>query len=150
MIVFIEGDIFDAPIDQILVHQVNCQGRMGRGIAKTIKEKYPLVYESYVHICDSHSIKELMGKLLISKDGNRIIGNLFAQKYYGTDRRHTDYEAMATCLEKLSAYAKENKMVIAIPHGIGCNNAGGNWNIVLTMIQEICVDVDVYIYNKGE
>lgn len=148
MIIFLEGDIFDAPMDQIVAHQVNCQGRMGRGIAKDIKNKYPSVYENYVKICDSASIRELIGKILICKDEDRLIANLFAQKYYGIDRRHTDYEAVASCLEKLSDYALDNKLDIAIPYGMGCNNAGGNWNIIYTMIQEICVDVDVYIYKK--
>ena len=39
-------------------------------------------------------------------------------------------------------------MSIALPYGIGCNNAGGNWNIVKTMIEEYLVDLDVYIYDN--
>ena len=32
------GNLLDAPVDYIC-HQVNCQGRMGSGIAKQIKAK---------------------------------------------------------------------------------------------------------------
>ena len=41
------GDLLDAPVDYIC-HQVNCQGRMGSGIAKQIKERWPVVYEGYM------------------------------------------------------------------------------------------------------
>ena len=33
--------------ERIIVHQVNCRGVMGAGIAKQIKEKWPDVYTSY-------------------------------------------------------------------------------------------------------
>ena len=36
---------------QVIVHQVNCQGRMGSGVAKAIKEKFPNVYTAYKKHC---------------------------------------------------------------------------------------------------
>ena len=38
----IYGDIFLSNADAIL-HQVNCQGVMGSGVAKQVREKYPIV-----------------------------------------------------------------------------------------------------------
>ena len=47
MAVYFEiGNLLDAPVDYIC-HQVNCQGRMGSGIAKQIKKRWPRVYEVY-------------------------------------------------------------------------------------------------------
>lgn len=40
MIKHIKGDIFQSSADVIL-HQVNCQGVMGSGVAKQVREKYP-------------------------------------------------------------------------------------------------------------
>lgn len=40
MIKHIKGDIFQSGADVIL-HQVNCQGVMGSGVAKQVREKYP-------------------------------------------------------------------------------------------------------------
>jgi len=31
----------------IIAHQVNCQGKMGAGLALKIRKKYPQVYEYY-------------------------------------------------------------------------------------------------------
>lgn len=41
------GNLLDAPVDYIC-HQVNCQGRMASGIAKRIRERWPVVYDAYV------------------------------------------------------------------------------------------------------
>ena len=46
-IVFKNGDMFSSTAN-ILCHQVNCMGRMGSGIAKTVREKFPNVYEAYM------------------------------------------------------------------------------------------------------
>lgn len=42
----IDGDLFTTNA-QIICHQVNCQGKMGSGVAKQVREKYPHVYEEY-------------------------------------------------------------------------------------------------------
>ena len=51
MVVYKECDIFDSGAD-IICHQVNCQGVMGSGLAKQIRERYPIVYEEYKKWCD--------------------------------------------------------------------------------------------------
>ena len=49
-IVFKNGDMFtsDAPY---LCHQVNCMGKMGSGIARTVREKFPNAYHDYMTLC---------------------------------------------------------------------------------------------------
>lgn len=42
----IDGDLFTTNA-KIICHQVNCQGKMGSGVAKQVREKYPHVYEEY-------------------------------------------------------------------------------------------------------
>ena len=34
-----------------LLNEVNCQGKMGSGVAKAIRDKYPKVYETYLNTC---------------------------------------------------------------------------------------------------
>ena len=46
-----KGDLLKALEDGKIayaIHQVNCQGRMGSGIAKSIRAKYPIVYDNYM------------------------------------------------------------------------------------------------------
>ena len=45
----VKGSLLDADVDYYC-HQVNCQGRMGSGIAKAIKEKWPVVYSEYPEV----------------------------------------------------------------------------------------------------
>ena len=42
------GNLLESDMDYIC-HQVNCQGRMASGIAKSIREKWPEVYEAYMN-----------------------------------------------------------------------------------------------------
>ena len=46
----IDDNIFNCT-ENISVHQTNCQGVMGHGIALQIKNKYPEVFNAYYHYC---------------------------------------------------------------------------------------------------
>lgn len=48
-----EGNVFDSDAD-IICHQVNCQGVMGSGVAKEVRERFPNVYEQYHELCELH------------------------------------------------------------------------------------------------
>ena len=49
-ITWIVGNILDAKADAIL-HQTNCKGVMGAGLALQIRNKYPDVYAKYRILC---------------------------------------------------------------------------------------------------
>ena len=46
-----DGDIFKGD-ETFKVHQVNCKGAMGAGIARQVRNDYPEVYDSYKNACD--------------------------------------------------------------------------------------------------
>lgn len=158
---YVKGDVFESGADAIL-HQVNCQGVMGGGIAKQVKDKYPRVFESYKFICDSDKILRLWkygneydGKSLLlgnaqichtygGKGDAPLIVNLFAQFDFGYGECHTDYDALRKCLEDVNYKLAGKK--IAIPYKMSCGLAGGDWNIVSKMIEETLTDCDVTIY----
>lgn len=136
-IVFKNGDMFSSNAD-ILCHQVNCMGRMGSGIAKTVREKFPNVYEEYMALCHSDGMTPdtLLGATQFVKCGTQVIANLFAQRNYGYDgRQYTDYKAFRRCLQYIRGYATAGSS-IAFPHGIGCGLGGAKWEIIVAMIQE--------------
>lgn len=131
----IEANILTAKED-IIVHQVNCLGVMGAGLALQIKRKYPLVYDKYKIACINNESKDLLGKIqMIKVDNNKIICNLFGQLNYGRNKIQTDYEAINKCYDKLYRYAKLNNLTVAIPYNIGCGLAGGDWAKVLNIIE---------------
>lgn len=149
MIKIIEGNILDAK-ENVICHQVNCMGVMGSGLAKQIRNKYPQVYPSYLAYCKdckNNDPKTLLGafQTIICSDG-KIIVNLFGQLGYGRDKQYTNYKALRESLEGILTIAKEFNDTIALPYNLGCGLAGGDWNIVYKIIEEVFVDYDVTIY----
>ena len=154
MIKHIKCDIFESGADVIL-HQVNCQGVMGSGIAKQVRERYPMVFTQYKEFCNKHSYDAsfLLGLAQCVKVGeNNYIVNLFAQDNFGYDGKcYTNYRALQQCLESVRDYVIFNGKTIAIPYLMACHRGGGDWNTVYKMIEEIFEDHNVLIceYNGG-
>lgn len=150
MIKHIKGDIFQSGADVIL-HQVNCQGVMGSGVAKQVKEKYPAVYEAYKELCSQDEPKNLLGIAQpVQANESTVIINIFAQEKFGYDGNcYTDYDALRKGFETVR-YNNKNES-IAIPYLMGCHRGGGDWSVVSKMIEEVFADCDVtlYEYNGG-
>ena len=154
MIKIVEGNLLESDVD-IIVHQVNCRGVMGAGVAKQIREKFPNTYLQYHHLCRRYNFTKLIGHNLYTSenlDGKRIIiANIFGQNEVGTGRQQTDYEALDSCFARLAQAANDlqarglpNK--IGIPYNIGCGLGGGDWHIVYEIIQKHMSNLDVEIY----
>lgn len=165
MVNFCKGNLLDADVEYIC-HQVNCQGRMGSGIAKSIRERWPVVYDEYrakfdemeeklIEVCGSWESQVdvsdvLLGDVQLVRVGdNKTVVNLFAQQYYGYDgKRYTSYDGFWTCLGKIRETVPAGS-TIGFPDHIGCGLGGANWEVILTMIEEALNDYEVYIYKLG-
>lgn len=130
----------------IICHQVNLQGKMGKGIALEIRNKWPTVYESYLEALNQNKVK--LGSVQGVQVANQlVVANIFAQFNYGNDIRHINYEALAVALESLANVTKETSL-IHIPYNMGCVNAGGCWRIVYEIIRESLKTRNVIICKK--
>ena len=142
----INGDAVTAVIDNeidFLLHVANCQGKMGSGIALTIKQKIPSAYEAYKKFEEDNGLT--LGTL--SSDGTVI--NLHAQEFYGYDgKRYLDYEALARSLEIVKNVIDKNEKTykIGLPFKMGCDRAGGSWDIVSSMISHYLSDHEILVY----
>lgn len=165
---------FDSGEVNVMVQCVNCQGVMGGGLAKAIRDKYPFVYEEYRKFYekakDSHD--GLLGKIqnidfsfydyINDTDWNGDIGrfpdkhiiNVFGQEYYGMEKRQVNYGALGQAFTAL-AYGltqlgedalQEDYDVVGFPYLFGCGLAGGDWNVVLEMIEFHFREFNVRIY----
>ena len=146
-IIYKIGNLLDAQTD-VIAHQVNCQGVMGSGVAKQIKEKWPKVFEEYKKYCyEIWAHQVLSSCLLVSIDNKQYIANLFGQARYGRDgKRYTDYEALYKSLERLVAQMISNdKKSVAFPYKMSSDRGGADWNIVLAMIESVFKDTDITI-----
>ena len=148
----VDENIFNCA-ENIIVHQTNCQGIMGHGIALQVKQKYPEVYNAYHHYCKTNLPSNLLGTCLIcqANDG-KYIANLFGQLNYGKCLQ-TDYEKFKSGLVEIHDFAKEHNLSVAIPYKIGCGLAHGDWNIVYNIINEVFSDdvqMNIYRLEKNE
>ena len=118
MINVIKGNLLDSDCDYIC-HQVNCQGKMNSGVAKAIREKWPVVYKEYQNwynywcqkVLDDYGGCEnypnpsevILGRILMVKvNNNQTVINMAAQQYYGYDgMRYTSYDAFWMCLGEI-------------------------------------------------
>ena len=131
----------------VILHGCNCQATMGAGIAKTIKDRWPEVYEFDKNTYDAGMAKlgrfgSVVVKTRTEKD--LIVVNCYTQEFPGGSIRPVNYEAIASCFEKVNEKFKGMDFKIGIPL-IGCGLAGGNWNIVKTMAQELMPDLKVTV-----
>ena len=90
---FVSGDIFDnVHAAQALAHGCNCQGSMAAGIAKTIRARYPEMYEEYRIRCKAEPRQFNLGDCWLWKaDKQPSVFNLGTQE--GFWRARASYEA---------------------------------------------------------
>lgn len=146
MIHYINANLLDSDCN-FICHQVNCQGKMGSGVAKQIRDRWPEVYSNYARVANS----KMLGKvqILYIEDANiprQCVVNMFSQENYGYDgARYTSYDAFWNCLNELKNEIPKGATV-AFPYKIGCGLGGANWEIIEKMIDIVFKDYGVFIY----
>lgn len=129
----------------IIIHGVNCQGKMGSGVAKAISDKWPAVKEEYLR---SHDI---------TFSGNRIdripcqlgdveyieansindiyVVNCYTQEFYGYDgKKYADLSAIRTCIDMVCRIYGYDRNIFSPK--IGCGLGGLDWETEVKPIYE--------------
>lgn len=147
----VSGNLLEAT-ENIIVHQANCQSKMGSGIAKQIRNKWNNVYKAYLDYSNVFSDIGLLGDVLfvsVNETKDKIVANLYGQLKYGYDgKRYTNYEAIYSGLEQIRDYAIKNDYSVAIPFKLGSDRGGADWSVIYGMIESVFKDseIDVTIY----
>jgi O-acetyl-ADP-ribose deacetylase (regulator of RNase III) len=141
---YAKGNIFDNVLRGVIVHQVNCQGVMGSGIAKEIRERWPVVFQSYHSKCKdpkcygSNRGANLLGQTQwVAVEQDLWIVNLFGQQFYGRDgRRYTSYDALDEGFKSIARDLSDRGFGPEDVHHpyIGCGLGGGVWPVVEAII----------------
>lgn len=140
MIQIIHKDLLKSNCN-FIVHQVNCQGKMGKGLALQVAKRFPHVAHCYKDkvACAKENHISLLGQIqvvsIVGKD-NQYIVNLFGQNNYGNGT-HTDLTALRRGLLKVRTIAEPYGLSVAIPYGIGCGLGGEKWENVYPIIEDI-------------
>lgn len=131
----------------VILHGCNCFCTMGAGIAKYLKQNYPLVYT--VDKNTAYGDRKKLGTISIAGiHGNFHIVNCYTQYDYRRNKSKTapvDYQAIEKCFGHI-AYLY-NGWEIRSPM-IGCGLAGGDWNIVKPLFEKTLGRQNLIIYFK--
>ena len=174
MVKIVDGNLFDSKAN-FIVHQTNCEGVMGSGVARQVAEKYPHVekeYRKYLRYCSKNDIEplgtvqyvptEVWALTMIDtiKNNNimdfdinyQYIVNLFGQNTYG-EGLQTDLNAMKMAFINIREKAKAIGATVAMPYRIGSYRGGAKWEDVYAIIKNVFdksnVDVEIWRYDLG-
>lgn len=117
-----------------IAHGCNCFCTMGSGIAVPISAAFHDVRKADNRTKEGDASKLGSFSIATQPDGFRVY-NLYTQFEYGTEKRHVNYEAIASCFEKMNDYLMRWENVL-IPQ-IGAGLAGGDWEIIRTIIHRV-------------
>lgn len=139
------GNLIEAP-EFVIAHQVNCQSAMGSGVALAIKNMYPKHYADYMK--DKRTPEQKLGTILFTYNikPQKFIYGLYGQLHYSNRSVcNTDYNALESSLKYMICDANSQGQVddFALPWGIGCGLAGGDWKIVKNILTNISNEYSV-------
>ena len=116
---------------------------MGGGIAYAIWNKLLTTKnrKSYEDFCRKYGKKALgYVQFLLLKD-DLIVANCFSQNGFDepdVTGNITNYEAMRKCFVQVRDLAlQQNLTLVFIPYGMGCGIAGGKWDKVRGIIEDV-------------
>lgn len=156
MIYYHKGDLFkyvqDYPGYVLIPHVCNNIGGWGLGFVVALskwcktpervyrsQKNYPLGHNIYAR-CDKHP-KPIWVVNMVAQSGTVSLDN----------PRPLNYEALYKCMENIGLGIKSNdnpeNYTIVAPK-FGSHLAGGNWNIIEVMIEELWKDLEVHIYES--
>jgi O-acetyl-ADP-ribose deacetylase (regulator of RNase III) len=142
------GDLLKGDV-RVVCHGCNAQGKMGSGIAKSVREAYPAAFEAYEMAHRSRGLR--VGEVSWAACGlDRVVANAVTQRFYGNSARtgvvYVDYEGVRACLRAIEAAAAGGLRdafgaevgpfdAVGFPL-IGAGLAGGAWPRIAAIVEE--------------
>lgn len=144
MVKYIEGDLFETDCD-LIAHGCNCRGGFGSGVAYTMAQTYPKARDYYLDKYEEDGWKLGDVQMVLQRDGKYIANCATQDAYLPRGVQHASYDAILECMQKVKRFAQLKGLSIAMPK-IGAGLAGGDWNIIETILETVFVDYDVTVY----
>ena len=150
MIQVVEGNLITAfQNDEInfMAHCCNMQNVMGAGIAKQIKKAFPEAYIADINWFHTKKDKREHSHLSLARiETDKYICNVYGQEHFGTFKKQLNEDFLRLGLMQL-ADLTDSGDTIGLPYGMGCGLAGGDWNVVYQIIEDVFIRLhNVKIY----
>jgi len=156
---FVEGNIFTYPGLDAICHGVNCKGIMGAGIAEEIRQKFPLMYNQYVMLCQNGHLRTGMVFVYphfygwesnfeeVKEAGLSAVYNLATQDYPGPCAK---LEYIRKSVKVMIEDAEHQGIkTIGVPR-LGAGIGGLDWNVVKRLLEELgsSTEVGLVVFEK--
>jgi len=156
----IEGNLLDFPGGiNCIAHSCNTLNIMGGGIAKQIKDRYPIAWRAD---CMAKEVgSNTLGKYSVGYINNdegittHKIYNMYTQSSIGGGVR-VDYDAFTRCFSELNrhiSFHNPHTYKLGVPYKISCGLAGGDWEKIKSILENIFLDSEVELtivkYNEN-
>lgn len=121
----IKGDI-TLETEGLIIHGVNCSGKMASGVALAIRNKWPVVYTRFVEAGSGQKLLGLLDTIWIND--KLCIGNGYTQLTYGYDgQRYADLEAVRSVVHKAFLWCEMYQLALKAPK-IASDRGGLSWD----------------------
>jgi len=146
MITYHCGDLLASDCD-VIAHGCNCFCTWGSGIARQMLVRHPEAFEADL-ATEVSDVKKMGTFTQAMSDGRRVF-NLYTQFKYGITEPHLDYDALQRALVEMRSRLEQDGTLhtcrIGMPK-IGCGLAGGDWDRVTEIIEEVFSGVNIHVY----
>lgn len=167
------GDLFNFISDRlesgpggasvIVPHVCNNVNAFGAGFAAVLAERYPAVKENY-HLLGPVFLKNNLGHVQFidvfhnNKYKHKLVfANMIAQNGLRNqnNKRPLNYAALVQSMIKIKQYVKKCREIDATEQveihcpKFGTGLAGGRWDFVSDLIEDLWHDQKVFVYNYG-
>jgi hypothetical protein len=150
----------NSPTTVIIPHVCNNINLFGAGFAKYIGEKFPIVKENFHLLGNKASLGHNQYISVLHNNNTKtklVVCNMIAQDGVVNVKniRPLNYGSLVFCMNDIknkilllsSNDINDNKYEIHAPK-FGSGLAGGNWNFIENLIEDIWTEIPVYIYVK--
>lgn len=143
----VKGDLIKMALRgefDLIAHGCNCMCAMGKGIALTIKNTFPRVYEidCQTKAADQSKLGTCSVAEIQTDAGELIVVNAYTQFHWKGPEGNTSYEATESCMKWIGENFPDKKIGLPL---IGAGLGGGDWNRISAIIEKELAGCDVTI-----
>ena len=157
MLTYVKGDLIQLAKNgyfDCIIHGCNCFCVMGAGIAKSIAQSFPEAYvvDKKTKAGSKSKLGTFTETTIIGFGSKFVVINAYTQYDYKRNNKNdinVSYSAISKVFKSIKETYGKKDLKFGIPL-IGAGLAGGNWDKIYKLIDEVMNDEDVTIvqYNQ--
>lgn len=144
---YLDGNLLESDCN-VIIHQANCRGVMGAGIALQIKKKWPSAYQAdrdFEVPFGPDRLGRISHAVVQQRPHPIIVVNAYGQDRYGRGK-HTNEMALELAIHEALVRTKKleerlgTELKVGLPAGIGSGLGGGNPALIRSLLRRLAQD----------